>query len=64
MLDQQSTEMSVNHTQRVRPTDPIGLSEGFVNRYKSSDIPLSLWTWQNSKNLQAENKMPSDAKKK
>ena len=28
MIDSQNTEVSVNHTQRVRPTDPLGLSEG------------------------------------
>ena len=61
MLDSQNTEVSVNHTQRVRPTDLLGLSEGFVNRYRSSDIPLSLWTWSNSKDYHTENKMPNNA---
>ena len=53
--------MSVNHTQRVRPTDPLGLSEGLVNRYKSSDIPLSLWTCLNSKIYTQKIKMPNNA---
>ena len=54
MLDSENTEVSVNHTQRVRPTDPLELSEGFVNRYKSFDIPLSLGTLSNSRDKHTE----------